>query len=104
LQALADLGVLVELTEVDVFLRAGRDQAERLDRQRQEYFDIATACLSIAACRRITLWGFTDRYTWIDDFFGPGHDPLPLGEEYERKPAYFGLRDAITSAAVSRNR
>jgi hypothetical protein len=43
------------------------------------------------------MWGFTDRYTWIDGFFGEGFAPLPLDESYQRKPAYFGLRDGLLS-------
>jgi len=91
------LGVVVELTEVDIILRGEGDEATRLERQRQDYFDLASACLAVEACKRITLWGFTDRHTWIAGFFGPDFAPLPLDENYERKPAYFGLRDGLLS-------
>jgi len=97
IEKLAALGVVVELTEADIILRGTGDEATRLERQRQDYFDMASACLAVEACKRITLWGFTDRHTWIDDFFGPGLAPLPLDEDYERKPAYFGLRDGLLS-------
>ena len=97
IEKLAALGVVVELTEVDIVLRGTEDEATRLQRQRQDYFDMASACLAVEACKRITLWGFTDRHTWIDGFFGPGLAPLPLDEDYERKPAYFGLRDGLLS-------
>ena len=102
LQSLADLGVIVELTEVDVPLRAGGTRDDQLEEQRQEYHEIATACLAVAACRRITLWGFTDKFTWIDSFAGPGRAPLVLDEQYQRKPAYFGLRDALVEASAGR--
>jgi len=98
IEKLAELGVVVELTEVDIVLRGTGDETTRLERQRQDYFDLASACVAVEACRRITLWGFTDRYTWINDFFQPGLAPLPLNENYERKPAYFGLRDGLLSA------
>ena len=98
IEALASLGVVVELTEVDVLLRSVGDDAARLEHQRQEYYDIASACFAVPACRRITLWGFTDRFTWIDSFIGPGFAPLVLDESYARKPAYFGLRDALLGA------
>ena len=97
LQKLAALGVVVELTEVDIIVRGQGDDAARLERQRQEFFDMASACLAVEACKRITFWGFTDRHTWIDSFFGPDLAPLPLDENYERKPAYFGLRDGLLS-------
>lgn len=97
LEKVAALGVVVELTEVDIVLRGTDGDATRLERQRGDYFDMASACLAVEACRRITFWGFTDRYTWIDDSFGPGLGPLPLDDQYERKPAYFGLRDGLLS-------
>ena len=97
LQKLAALGVLVELTEVDIIVRGPGDDSARLERQRQEFFDMASACLAVEACKRITFWGFTDRHTWINDFFGPDLAPLPLDENYQRKPAYFGLRDGLLS-------
>lgn len=95
IETLAALGLAVELTEVDVILRGQDDLASKLERQRQEYFGIVSACMAVEACRRITMWGFTDRYTWIDSFFGAGLAPLPLDESYGRKPAYFGLRDGL---------
>lgn len=97
IQKLAALGVVVELTEVDIIVRGPGDEAARLERQRQEYFDMASACLAVEACKRITFWGFTDRHTWIDSFFGPDLAPLPLDEDYKRKPAYFGLMDGLLS-------
>jgi endo-1,4-beta-xylanase len=57
---------VVELTEVDIILRGTGDEATRLERQRQDYFDMASVCLAVEACERMTLWGFTDRHTWID--------------------------------------
>jgi endo-1,4-beta-xylanase len=95
IEALAALGLTVELTEVDVLLRAGDDLASRLEAQREEYFAAVRACAIVEACERITTWGFTDRYTWIDGFLGPGFDPLPLDTDYARKPAYFGVRDGL---------
>jgi len=101
LERIAALGVVVELTEVDIILHGTGDEATRLERQRQDYFDMASACLAVEACERMTLWGFTDRYTWIDSFFGAGFAPLPLDDDYARKPAYFGLRDGLLNGSGS---
>jgi endo-1,4-beta-xylanase len=68
-----------------------------LERQRQDFYDMAAACLAVPACARITFWGFTDKHTWIDDSCEPGLAPLPLDTECERKPAYFGLREGLLS-------
>lgn len=97
LERLAALGVVVELTEVDVLLR---NRPDALAFQGREYYGLAAACLAVPACRRITMWGFTDRYTWIDTFLGPGLSPLPLDESYAPKPAYVGLRDGLLSTTT----
>jgi endo-1,4-beta-xylanase len=95
LQAFADLGLVVELTELDVALRQSVRPGRRAERQGDDYFAIARACLAVAACRRITTWGFTDRHTWYDDFFGPDKDPLLFDDDYAPKPAYEGMREAL---------
>jgi len=40
---LAAPGVVVELTEVDIIVRGPADDAARLERQRQEFFDMESA-------------------------------------------------------------
>jgi endo-1,4-beta-xylanase len=95
LRSFADLGLSVEITEMDVALL--NNDPDRLQRQRDVYETIVAACLRVAACERITFWGFTDAHTWIDGTFGPGRAPLLLDAAYARKPAWFGVRDALVA-------
>jgi len=95
---LAELGLVVELTELDVPLATSQPGAA--EEQRRVYLEVARACLAVPACRRITLWGFTDAHTWIDSFIGPDFAPLPLDTAYQRKPAWFGLREGLLSRAA----
>jgi endo-1,4-beta-xylanase len=97
LQAFADLGLVVELTELDVGIR---NQEDELEVQGQHYFDLVAACVRVETCERVTTWGFTDRYTWYDSFFGPDRQPLLLDVDFERKPAWFGVRDALALRAI----
>ncbi len=97
IQAFADLGLVVEITELDIGIRV---EEGALETQGRQYFDVVSACLAVAGCDRITTWGFTDRYTWYDSFFGPDRQPLPLDADFERKPAWFGIRDAFAARAV----
>jgi endo-1,4-beta-xylanase len=94
---LGELGLVVEITEMDVRLRglAGA-RAARLEAQRALYRDVAAACVEEPACKAITLWGFTDAHSWIHSFFG-ADEPLPFDEMYAPKPAFYGLRDALWS-------
>jgi endo-1,4-beta-xylanase len=95
MRRLAALGVLVNVSEMDVRIRnVAGDLAARLAVQRSEYHDIVAVCVAEPACHAVTFWGFTDRYSWIDSFFGPD-DPLLFDESYAPKPAFFGVQDAL---------
>jgi endo-1,4-beta-xylanase len=91
---LADLGLVVNFSEMDVQIRnlAG-DLASRLQRQREVYRQVVGTCASDAGCHAVTFWGFTDAHSWVDGFFGED-DPLLFDEQYRAKPAFFGVEDA----------
>lgn len=92
---LAELGLLVNISEMDVRIaRLAGDPAARLEEQRRVYHDVVAACVGQPRCHSVTFWGFTDRHSWIDQFFGPD-DPLLFDESYRTKPAYFGVLDAL---------
>jgi endo-1,4-beta-xylanase len=95
------LGLDVELTEADVTLRDAGSASE-LERQRAIYRDLALACFGTRRCRGLTTWGITDKFTWIRDFFAVEGAPLLLDEEYRRKPAYEGVREALEDVLAMR--
>jgi GH35 family endo-1,4-beta-xylanase len=95
MQRLAELGLVVNISEMDVRIRqAPGDLATRLETQRRVYREIVGVCVAQPACDGITFWGFTDRYSWIDSFFGPD-DPLLFNESYGAKPAAYGVLDGL---------
>ncbi|MGE5125330.1 MAG: endo-1,4-beta-xylanase [Betaproteobacteria bacterium] len=92
---LADLGLRVNFSELDVQIRnLPGDTASRLARQRQVYHDVVAACLAVPRCEAVTLWGFTDAHSWVDAAFG-ADDPLLFDEQYRVKPAFYGVEDAL---------
>jgi len=92
MQRLAELGLLVNVSELDV--RVKSITTDRWDRQKRAYKDLTAACMAVSRCHAITLWGFTDKYSWIDSAFG-ADDPLPFDESYQAKPAFFGMQEAF---------
>ena len=97
MRRLAALGLLVNVSEMDVRIsNVAGDLATRLEVQRREYRELVSVCVAEPACHAVTFWGFTDRYSWIDSFFGPD-DPLLFDESYAAKPAFFGVQDAVRS-------
>ena len=79
-----DLGLEVEVSELDVHTYDPVSQAKI-------YGDVVAEALA-AGVTEISTWGFTDKhlYTWL-----PGAKPLMFDEEYNPKPAYFAIRDAL---------
>lgn len=95
MRRLADLGLLVNISEMDVRIRdvPGTLQA-RLEVQKSVYKSIVGVCVAEPRCDAVTFWGFTDAYSWIDNQFGPD-DPLLFDEQYAPKPAFYGVLEAL---------
>jgi endo-1,4-beta-xylanase len=103
MQRIADLGLEVHITELDVSICRGMitDVAERRRLQRERLASITQTCLAQPACTALTVWGVGDSDSWRDDECQGGgrSEPLLFDSNYQRKDAYFGVFDAF--AAVS---
>ncbi|MCU1700125.1 MAG: glycoside hydrolase, partial [Mycobacterium sp.] len=102
LQRFADLGVTIRFTELDVRIPVVDGVAEPadLDRQRDVYKTMTELCLHQPRCSGITLWGFTDKRSWITDYpdTSSGYGAAtPTTATYVRKPAWDGILDTLTS-------
>ncbi|MFH1784179.1 MAG: endo-1,4-beta-xylanase [bacterium] len=82
-----DLGLDVYITELDVKIKEPVT-GEKLKEQARLYSIVMKAVLESDACNSITVWGYTDRYTWIHEW-QPGYDaPCMYDENIKPKPAY----------------
>lgn len=102
MQNVADLGLKILVTELDVVDRSL--EAATLFRDRavadiyREYLDIVLAQPAVIA---VITWGLSDRYTWLKKF-RPRNDgtnvrPLPLDDNLDPKLAWFALANALQS-------
>jgi len=93
------LGLQVHITEMDVSLPvdpSGNASREDLERQAEIYREIARACISHKGCTAIQTWGFTDKYSWIGSHSKKTRGAaLPFDRNYQPKPAYEALRQAL---------
>ncbi|HEX8628962.1 MAG TPA: endo-1,4-beta-xylanase [Catenuloplanes sp.] len=89
----AALGVDVAITELDVRMPLPATSA-KLTQQARDYATVVRACLAVSRCVGITVWSFTDRYSWIPSTFPGTGAALPWDANYQHKPAY----DAIATA------
>lgn len=91
---LTDLGLEVQITELDVKLPDPATEA-MLTAQANRYRDIVTLCLKNPHCTAIQTWGFTDRYSWIPHQ-NPGFGAaLLFDRDYQPKPAYTAIQKAF---------
>ncbi|WP_328868983.1 endo-1,4-beta-xylanase [Streptomyces sp. NBC_00287] len=82
LQRFADLGVDVQITELDI---EGSGTA-----QANSYSNVVRACLAVSRCTGITVWGVTDKYSWR-----ASGTPLLFDGNYNKKPAYTAVLTAL---------
>jgi endo-1,4-beta-xylanase len=96
------LGLQVHVTEMDVSLpvdASGDASPADLQMQAHIYREIAEACLAHPGCTAIQTWGFTDKYSWIGSHSKKTRGAaLLFDRNYQPKPAYQALRDALTQA------
>lgn len=101
LQRFDDLGVETAITEVDVRMDVpnGQPTQQQLTQQADWYAQMLNACLAVEDCNSFTIWGFTDKYSWVPVFFEGEGAATVMTEELEPKPAFYALRDALRDAA-----
>jgi endo-1,4-beta-xylanase len=88
LQRFADLGVDVQITELDI---AGSGTA-----QADTYARVVQACLAVARCTGITVWGIRDSDSWRS-----GDTPLLFDNNGNPKAAYTSTLNALNAGGSS---
>jgi endo-1,4-beta-xylanase len=93
LQRFANLGLDVAITELDVRMTLPDDSTKDAT-QSSYYSQVVGACLAVSRCVGITVWGFTDKYSWVPDTFSGQGAACLWDENYQTKPDY----DAVVAA------
>lgn len=89
-------GLPVYVTEIDVDMKdVPGTQEERYARQAEIYRDMFSACLESGVCKSFAVWGFGDKYSWLERT-SPDADPTPFDDDLNPKPAYFAIRDVLS--------
>jgi endo-1,4-beta-xylanase len=94
IQRFADLGIDVAITELDIRMQLPATQA-KLTQQAADYKAVMNACVALARCTGVTVWGFTDSDSWIPDTFPGQGAATPYDENYRPKPAYHAIAEAL---------
>lgn len=89
-----DLGLDVQVTEMDVAYGPDEEFDDRLEHQAQYYQDVLEACLD-NGCNTLITWGVHDAGTWLQNRYDVTTDPLLFDENFNPKPAYYAIRDLL---------
>jgi len=94
LQRFADLGLDVDITEMDVRMVLPVT-ADLLAKQASWYAEVMQDCIAVRRCVDFTVWEYTDKYSWVPGFFtGQGSADI-YDENFTPKPAYTALLSAL---------
>jgi endo-1,4-beta-xylanase len=103
IQRIGELGLQVQITEMDVRFM-GESTETILQQQAADYYAVMDVCLSSPYCTAFVTWGVSDRFTWLRDdnlgfFENQAVAPLLFDDDYQPKPAYFALVDLLAERA-----
>ncbi len=85
--AIAERGLDIHITELDVALVAGASDAT----QANVYARVIETCQEQPQCTVLQTWGFTDRYS-----FRTVTEPLYLNRDFATKPAYEAMQQTLS--------
>jgi len=102
-----EFGLLLYLTELDIRYEIGRGNdianytTSQVGQQNKDYYSITKACLNVPNCLGITLWQYTDKYSWIPGVWAGTGAALPWDVRLNKKGAYTAIYEAIESKPCS---
>ncbi|KAK6207715.1 glycosyl hydrolase family 10 [Colletotrichum tabaci] len=101
LKSYVDAGVTeVAYTELDIRHKAIPADAAAQEQQATDYVSVVGACLDVPECVGVTIWDFTDKYSWIPSVFPGTGEALPWDENLKPKPAYTSISSLLAAAGT----
>ncbi|TEA12998.1 Endo-1,4-beta-xylanase 1 [Colletotrichum sidae] len=95
------LGLEVAYTELDIRHSSLPASAAALATQGNDYANVVGSCVDVDGCVGVTIWGFTDKYSWIPETFSGQGDALLWDAAFNKKPAYTSVSSVLAAAAAT---
>ncbi|GJE91538.1 glycoside hydrolase family 10 protein [Phanerochaete sordida] len=83
-------GVEAAITELDIRMTLPSTPA-LLAQQKTDYNSVITACMNVESCVGVTVWDWTDKYSWVPSTFSGQGAACPWDQNFVKKPAYDGI-------------
>ena len=87
LQSFSALGVEIAYTELDIRHTSLPPSAAALAQQATDYYNTVAACVA-AKCVGVTLWDYTDKYSWIPSTFSGQGNACPWDAKPRRQAGH----------------
>ncbi|OBR15119.1 Beta-xylanase [Colletotrichum higginsianum IMI 349063] len=94
------LGLEVAYTELDIRHSSLPASAAALANQGRDYANVVGSCVDVDGCVGVTIWGFTDKYSWVPETFSGQGDALLWDASFNKKPAYTSVSSVLAAAAT----
>lgn len=105
MKKITDMGLEVELTEIDMRLRIFDAADDPYEAQGKYYARLIKACMENPACKGVTFWGFSDGWCWIDALpFPKPNEPYLFDSELNPKPAFFEIYSLLRKSYESKGK
>ncbi|GAP88866.2 putative glycosyl hydrolase family 10 [Rosellinia necatrix] len=90
----------VAYTELDIRFSSLPATTAGLAQQAADYAAVTAACVATRACVGITIWDYTDKYSWIPNTFPGQGDALLYDANLAKKPAWTAVSSVLAAAAT----
>ncbi|KAM0548213.1 hypothetical protein ACHAPJ_010013 [Fusarium lateritium] len=94
------LDVEVAFTELDIRHASVPASEAALKTQGDDFANVVGACLDVKGCVGVTVWGLTDKYSWVPDTFSGAGEALLYNDKYEKKPAWTSVSSILAAAGT----
>jgi len=100
LKKTSDLGVDVAYTELDIRMRTP-SSSQKQQALADAFGRVARSCLNVKRCVGITLWGVSDKYSWVPGTFSGEGEALLWDSNFQKKAAYTSFLQGISTAPAN---
>ncbi|KAI0322739.1 endo-1,4-beta-xylanase A precursor [Amylostereum chailletii] len=90
MEAFTALGIEIAITELDVRMTLPVTD-KLLTQQKADYESVISACNAVPGCIGVTLWDYTDKFSWVPGAFAGEGEACPWDANLEKKPAFDGI-------------
>ncbi|KAK0610717.1 endo-1,4-beta-xylanase Z [Bombardia bombarda] len=95
------LNVEVAYTELDIRHSSLPASTSALATQGNDFANVVGSCLDVTGCVGVTVWGFTDKYSWVPSTFSGAGDALIYDSNLNKKAAWTSISSVLAAKATN---